>query len=257
MDLMKKLIKKYSRRSFVRIFFYSTFLLCLMCAGIYLGNDFLLSKITSIAEAKPDDPQIVELFNLATIINDNLLIYVIPIFCGVFYLFILIMWMSLRFAVSKLIKADLSSISQKNLDNAGDESLSQKDRKEQAKRIYLHLFSVLQREGRFMDFLSEDLTLYEDEQIGSAVRNIHENCKKIIDKYLSPKEVINQEEGEEINIMPDFDANSIKLIGNVVGSPPFKGILRHKGWKATKLEPPTLSPSQDSKIIAPAEVEIP
>ena len=46
------------------------------------------------------------------------------------------------------------------------------------KRLFIHLFAVLQREGRLLDFLQEDLSLYEDGQIGAAVRSIHENCKK-------------------------------------------------------------------------------
>jgi hypothetical protein len=46
------------------------------------------------------------------------------------------------------------------------------------------------------------------------------------------------------------------LTGKVVGEPPFKGILRHKGWQVGKLKLPTLSGSQNAKIIAPAEVEL-
>ena len=107
-----------------------------------------------------------------------------------------------------------------------------------------------------MDFFSEDLNLYEDAQIGGAVRAIHENCKKAVNKSLSLEAVIDRKEGEEIQVEPGFDPDAVKLTGNVTGEPPFKGILRHKGWRTRKLELPDLSGGQDVRIICPAEVEI-
>jgi len=68
--------------------------------------------------------------------------------------------------------------------------------------------------------------------------------------------VIDRSEGEEIQVEPGFDPDAIKLTGNVTGEPPFKGILRHKGWRTRKLELLALSGGQDARIIAPAEVEI-
>ncbi|MBF0398367.1 MAG: DUF2760 domain-containing protein, partial [Desulfobacterales bacterium] len=138
-----------------------------------------------------------------------------------------------------------------------EESLIDKEKQENIeKRIFLHLLSILQREGRLIDFLAEDLSTYEDEQIGAAVRDVHEKCKKIIDKYVPSQPILNQDEGDEITVEKGFDAEQIKLIGNVTGEPPFKGVLRHKGWRAKKLNLPTLSNIKDSTIIAPAEVEI-
>ncbi|NQU15607.1 MAG: DUF2760 domain-containing protein [Desulfobacteraceae bacterium] len=123
-------------------------------------------------------------------------------------------------------------------------------------RRALHLLSLLQREGRLVDFLREDLQAYDDAQIGVAVRSIHENCQKALDKYLAPEAVIDQDEGEEVTLDPGFDASAVKLTGNVAGAPPFKGILQHRGWRATAFDVPTLSGSQDPSIIAPAEVEV-
>jgi len=124
------------------------------------------------------------------------------------------------------------------------------------RRLFLHFLSVLQREGRILDFFSEDLTLYDDEQIGAAVRSIQEECKRTVEKYLSPVPVLNKEEGDLVNIEAGFDPDSIKLTGNVSGQPPFKGILRHRGWRAGKKDVPKLSDVIDSSIITPAEVEI-
>ena len=47
-----------------------------------------------------------------------------------------------------------------------------------------------------------------------------------------------------------------KDVSQVVGEPPFSGILRHKGWQVGKMNLPTLSGRQNAEIIAPAEVEI-
>ena len=124
------------------------------------------------------------------------------------------------------------------------------------RRMFLHLFSMMQREGRLMDFLAEDLSLYEDSQIGSAVRAVHAGCLQIVQEYLDPRPVLDQAEGENVVIDDGFDPGAVKLTGKVVGEPPFEGILRHKGWQVGKLKLPTLSGSQNAKIIIPAEVEL-
>ena len=116
--------------------------------------------------------------------------------------------------------------------------------------------AMLQREGRLMDFLAEDLNQYEDDQIGSAVRAVHAGCLRIVQEYLDPRPVLEEDEGGRVMIEDDFDPGAIKLTGKVVGEPPFKGILRHKGWQVGKLKLPTLSGSQNAKIITPAEVEL-
>lgn len=129
-----------------------------------------------------------------------------------------------------------------------------KQRHEQ--RMLLHLLTVLQREGRLMDFLGEDLSAYDDAQIGMAVRSIQENCKSAIEKQIRPKAVMDAEEESEVTVAAGFDPNAIKLVGNVAGEPPFTGILRHKGWRAAGMELPSLSDKDDPLVIAPAEVEI-
>src|SRR5689334_23353693 len=42
----------------------------------------------------------------------------------------------------------------------------------------LRLLALLQREGRLLDFLLEDIQSYPNEQIGVAVRDIHRSCHK-------------------------------------------------------------------------------
>jgi hypothetical protein len=134
-----------------------------------------------------------------------------------------------------------------------------KDKKEtpdMPKRRSLLLLSLLQREGRLVDFLEEDLQAYDDAQIGAAVRSIQESCKKSLNKYLDPRPVIDKEEGEAVTVEDGFDPGAIKLTGNVTGQPPFEGTLQHRGWKAGRFDLPELSGTVNAEIICPAEVEI-
>lgn len=127
---------------------------------------------------------------------------------------------------------------------------------DEQKRLFVHLFAVLQREGRLMDFLQEDLSRFDDAQIGAAARGVHENCNKALARYLSPQPVMQQAEGETVVVPPDFDPEAVKLTGNVVGDPPFSGILRHRGWRLRSVAIPQLSVKDDPALIAPAEIEI-
>ena len=121
----------------------------------------------------------------------------------------------------------------------------------------VQLLAILQREGRLVDFLQEDLSLYEDAQIGAAVRNIHEGCKTALAEYVKLKPVFEEEEGHEITILAGFDAGAIRLTGEVSGDPPFKGIVRHRGWQVAKLQLPQITTERKKDwILAPAEVEI-
>jgi hypothetical protein len=123
----------------------------------------------------------------------------------------------------------------------------------------VQILSALQREGRLVDFLQEDLAAYEDAQIGAAVRSIHVGCRKAIAEHMELKPVYEQdEEGAQVTVKPGFDARAVRLTGNVSGNPPFRGVLRHRGWQVTRVELPVLVAEQKEKrwILAPAEVEI-
>lgn len=121
----------------------------------------------------------------------------------------------------------------------------------------LQLLSILQREGRLIDFLQEDLSLYEDEQIGAAVRSIHAGCKGALESHVKLEPVVNDEEGSTITVAPGFDAHAIRLTGNVTGEPPFRGVVRHRGWRAVKVDLPQAMVGQSSQsVVAAAEVEV-
>ncbi|MFP4477429.1 MAG: DUF2760 domain-containing protein [Desulfatibacillaceae bacterium] len=139
---------------------------------------------------------------------------------------------------------------------SGQVVMTQREQALNDQRRTLHMLSILQREGRLLDFLSEDLEQYDDDQIGAAVRGIQESCKKVMEKHLSPEPVMSREEGDEVVVEPGFDPDSVKLVGNVSGQPPFKGVLRHRGWRAGKFDLPTFHTHGDPRIMAPAEVEV-
>lgn len=120
----------------------------------------------------------------------------------------------------------------------------------------VQLLGLLQREGRLVDFLREDIQSYEDEQVGAAVRAIHESCRQVLSEHLTLEPVLSGNEGDEVTVPKDFDPSAIRLTGNVSGEPPFRGTLRHSGWRATQVKLPSQPSGQDPKIVAPAEVEI-
>ena len=49
---------------------------------------------------------------------------------------------------------------------------------------------------------------------------------------------------------------SVKLTGNVAGHGPYRGALRHKGWRCERLSLPDPTRELDATILAPAEVEL-
>ena len=123
-------------------------------------------------------------------------------------------------------------------------------------QTHLQLLSVLQQAGRLIDFLKEDLSGFNDAQIGGAVRKIHQDCGKILEDLVTIRPVREEVEGAVIQIPPGYDASKIKVIGNVQGDPPFSGVLVHKGWKAHKKSLPKKVETLPSEIICPAEVEV-
>jgi hypothetical protein len=121
----------------------------------------------------------------------------------------------------------------------------------------LFLLSILQREGRLIDFLQEDVAGFSDEQVGAAARVVHEGCRKVVRQYLSLEPVLKDSEGASVQVPAGFDAQRIRLTGNVAGAPPFKGSLKHHGWAAREVSLPAPPAAMDPKILAPAEVELP
>ena len=120
----------------------------------------------------------------------------------------------------------------------------------------VHTLAILQRESRLIDFLFEDLDGCDDDQIGAAVRKIHDDAQAALKKYFAITPIQNAVEGDTVSVPADFDNRRIRLAGKPAGAPPFKGTLVHKGWRAAQVKLPVVSGAVDPSVIAPAEIEI-
>jgi hypothetical protein len=120
----------------------------------------------------------------------------------------------------------------------------------------LQLLALLQREGRLVDFLEEDLSSASDADIGAAARVVHTGCRKALHAHLTLEPVRSEDEGAKVTLDDGFDAAQVKLTGNVSGKGPHTGVLRHKGWRAAKISLPTAVDGHDARVLAQAEVEL-
>ncbi|AGP39820.1 DUF2760 domain-containing protein [Sorangium cellulosum] len=120
----------------------------------------------------------------------------------------------------------------------------------------LQLLSLLQREGRLVDFLEQDIASFGDADVGVAARMVHEGCRKALRSHAKLAPVRREEEGAKVTLEAGYSPSEVKLIGNVSGSAPYRGVLRHRGWRADELSLPTPVAGHDASVIAPAEVEL-
>jgi hypothetical protein len=117
--------------------------------------------------------------------------------------------------------------------------------KEPSADAALLLLSLLQRDARLIDFTLENLAGYSDAEIGSAARVVHEGCRKVLNEHFTIAPVRDESEGSSITLQEGFDASSIRLTGNVVGTAPYRGQLTHRGWRATSVRLPKLTEGHD------------
>ena len=201
------------------------------------------------------------LMTLMDTVEDKVIVFGFPLF----FLFLLLGSLLMKMVIGRVINKRLAGLNKKNTGISHqkiDKPLAPKEKivyrvdKYKEKRLYAHLLSAFQREGRMVDFLFENLDAYEDDQIGAAVRNIHEQCKNVLDRHVRLKPALDKGEGERFTVQEGYDAGMIRLVGNVKGEPPFEGIIRHRGWQITKLIIPDFTGNDDSGILEPAEIEI-
>ena len=120
----------------------------------------------------------------------------------------------------------------------------------------LQLLGLMQREARFIDFIQEDVARYSDADIGAAARLVHTGCRKVLQEHFTLVPARPEAEGSRLVLEAGFDAATVRLTGNVVGTAPFRGTLRHPGWKATDVRLPRTTAGHDPRVIAAAEVEL-
>jgi Domain of unknown function (DUF2760) len=120
----------------------------------------------------------------------------------------------------------------------------------------VQMLAILQRDGRLIDFFTEDINAYSDAQVGAAVRDLHQSCRQALERYVKLEPIIESEEGQPVTVQDPIDPAAIKLIGNVTGKPPLRGLLRHRGWRVSTVNLPPLPDGAGRSVVAPAEVEI-
>jgi hypothetical protein len=120
----------------------------------------------------------------------------------------------------------------------------------------LRLLQYLQQGGRLIDFLKEDISAFNDAQVGAAVRKIHQDCARVIEELVTIRPLKDEQEGSTFQVPKGYHPAEIKVVGQVKGEPPFTGILIHRGWKAQKRSLPKRIGEQTPEIICPAEVEV-
>ncbi len=247
-------VKKFRKTAFWVISIFMLAVAAGLGAAAYYGLEQAVAIFAPDAGKPLPGSQIAE---MAALLQAKFYVWVLPAVAGVMLVLGWILWLVMGIALAPVVKAPVQAESARTAPKAGKKDfLDQKIQQDRRQRLFLHSLSVLQREGRLLDFFDEDLGRYEDAQIGAAVRSIQEDCKRAIKKYIDPRPVMAVEEGEAVTIPPGFDMDAITLVGNVAGDPPFEGIVKHSGWKAGKKEVPKLSDIQDPAVITPAEIQI-
>lgn len=126
-----------------------------------------------------------------------------------------------------------------------------------AKTGAIQMLAILQRQGRLVDFLQEDLSAFADDQIGAAVRSVHDGCKQALAQHVKLEPIYDEAEGSRITVQPGFDPEAVRLSGNVVGEPPFTGELQHRGWRVATIDlPKRMNEEETLPVVAAAEVEV-
>jgi hypothetical protein len=89
------------------------------------------------------------------------------------------------------------------------------------------------------------------------VRDIHRGCRKVLAEYVQLEPIRPEAEEAPVTVPADFDPATVRLSGSVAGSPPYRGVLKHHGWRVTDARIPPIAAARDGAIVlAPAEVEI-
>ncbi len=128
----------------------------------------------------------------------------------------------------------------------------------QAQTELITLLGVFQEKGRFVDFLMEDITPFNDAEVGAVARSVHQGCRAALKEHFQIEPISKEPEGAPITVPAGYAADEFRLVGNLTGEAPFEGKVVHKGWRATSVKIPRALHSDKGRLpaIAPAQVEI-
>lgn len=144
-------------------------------------------------------------------------------------------------------------------DNSEDQASPRIAQEDALARANLVQFvAQLQKKGRFLDFVMDDITPYSNEDVGNVARIVHQGCQEVIRSYLDPAPLHEGEEQSEVTLAADYDGQAYRLLGQPPESGPVSGKLLHPGWRSRSLQLPRISDPQApgaQEILAPAEIE--
>jgi hypothetical protein len=128
----------------------------------------------------------------------------------------------------------------------------------QADAEVVSFLATLQERGRLVDFLMDDITGYNDAQVGAAARVVHEGCKAALQEHFAIRTVRDENEGSSVSVPAGYAADEYRLVGKISGQAPFSGTLVHRGWKTERVKLPRVLRADGDRLptIAPAEVEL-
>lgn len=124
----------------------------------------------------------------------------------------------------------------------------------------INLLALFQDKGRLLDFLMDDITPYQDAQVGVAARVVHQGCAAVIKEYFKISPIHQGKESEAVSLEKGYNPEQFRLLGSLKGEAPYSGTLLHHGWIAEEVKLPRVVQSEDDKsehnVIAPAEIEV-
>jgi hypothetical protein len=128
----------------------------------------------------------------------------------------------------------------------------------QAEAEVVAFLATLQEKGRLIDFLMDDITAYDNAQVGAAARVVHQGCRAALQEHLAIRPIRDESEGSKVTVAAGYPADEYRLVGKIGGEPPFTGTLVHRGWKTEQVKLPRIVRSGGDRLptLAPAEVEL-
>ncbi len=122
----------------------------------------------------------------------------------------------------------------------------------------LGLLKLLQREGRFVDFVMQEVEGFSDADVGAAARVVHRGCRSVLRQQMTLSAVSSVPEDERVSLEDsrEVQSGSWKLTGNLASGPPHRGVVKHTGWQVERCQLPEAVGSDDARIVCPAELEV-
>lgn len=114
------------------------------------------------------------------------------------------------------------------------------------------LLALLQREGRFIDFLEQPVDGFSDADVGAAARVVHAGCKKALAGRVTVAPVLAAEEGARVSL---GGQETDVVVAGAGGLRAGSFTVVHRGWRLTHDDLPSLTAGHDGALLQAAEVE--